>query len=1104
MSEPLLDGPAIAKLFIDHSRVHPVLDREQAEECAKLCEIGKAYLLRKAKALVRNAEGRAVLFTYGSDATSAKCVVTYTAKVDAKRVQRRGAHGVELLVERAFLKTTTPSGRKHVACLWNDPRPLLQGKTAWVHVSAACKFFPLLRALGHTGIAVSHYCFDRALQSSLAKKMQQRHSLYYETVGGPSPRAGNFALEGLQDWVVNTACAAHDVHNSLMWGLRPFAADEVDVLRRLHVGIESLRNSFDLLHRFLRPFVAERLQFAEGVYNYNQVRQFWLVLSVEEEVADVLADLNLHWDGNALWVAGKHKDTRDLIEKVSSCILAVFRCKTFTSSRWLTIGCSCRSLIAAMTLGLSGLVTKIRKIKTTSDYYIHGFAQLDGAWSYAVVAAVASLLPDALLLDLLKDDRVAMRQTALEELVHSQLSHLAGIEALTWDRLADHLEGASAKSIRSDVFRAALTSAAFFQWRTLSTIKAYPWLLCSGDMDAKLQALADNEECPAKDATTRKIHQLLRIGWSKDKLKDGLQRMGEVHWTTLVQEQGHGSVALVHRVHNAYSVQMLTQRAFIHMTRGLFADPAGDKEARRLQQFEARIQAAESRQPQKISGRHVFMADCMEVLKTSSVAHEQRGEHGKNIMSRHAKVFRTLSAETQAEYESRASQLAEARRVSHMEKVVGLMAQKAGQASADKDKASLDKPDMTVASCKFEEADWLALAAMWNSSEFSRRKVASLREEYMQGHAAPSDGAVAQLEKMHVPGEPPLRPAAPWCKAVCWNRGDFANCAIVFETDGASQAFAFLFGMQNPLVAGFMPLEKVEVVLPAMPSTGVGAGLQNHVPSCQYKADWSTVVWNGDIETTDATMISVVRDLAHTSHGHCQSYWDPVPLKEYLGDSYAAAQERAQQQAEETPTSSAPPFDALTAYPWLVPFLKLDPSEAQGQATGSASSNAPSVPAFMLDDDQLEAVYNALAEQRQKCSVEAGEPMANFKTYIIGGAWTMANRGVAFDGIKAAPRHAEAGAWLRMYFPHVTASFAYGKYGDAVCNALALYWCQRMEYFYSIYTGQDDLTYAFTLDDVQSAPQPDKVLTDLGHNSDLEQACQARLATVIALVPVSL
>ena len=108
---------------------------------------------------------------------------------------------------------------------------------------------------------------------------------------------------------------------------------------------------------------------------------------------------------------------------------------------------------------------------------------------------MASLLPDALLLDLLKDDRVAMRQTALEELVHSQLSHLAGIEALTWDRLADHLEGASAKSIRSDVFRAALTSAAFFQWRTLSTIKTYPWLLCSGDMDAKAWRALFNPKC---------------------------------------------------------------------------------------------------------------------------------------------------------------------------------------------------------------------------------------------------------------------------------------------------------------------------------------------------------------------------------------------------------------------------------------------------------------------------------------------------------------------------------------------------------------------------------------------------------------------------------
>eukprot|EP00972_Heterocapsa_arctica_P048171 7103313-Heterocapsa_arctica.AAC.1 len=100
--------PTLKSRFLAFSRIHAVLDKSAAEVAAKLCEVGKAFLLRKAKSLVQSAEGRAVLYTYGSDATSAKVVVTYTAQLARdKRVQRRGAQGVELLVERAFLKTST-------------------------------------------------------------------------------------------------------------------------------------------------------------------------------------------------------------------------------------------------------------------------------------------------------------------------------------------------------------------------------------------------------------------------------------------------------------------------------------------------------------------------------------------------------------------------------------------------------------------------------------------------------------------------------------------------------------------------------------------------------------------------------------------------------------------------------------------------------------------------------------------------------------------------------------------------------------------------------------------------------------------------------------
>jgi hypothetical protein len=489
-----MDGPSLKELCLAHCKVHKVLDKAEADESAKLCEVGKAYLIRKAKALVHSAEGRAVLYTYGSDATSAKCAVTYTAKVSpTKRVHRRGSQGVELLVERAFLKTATSSGEGQVVCLWKEPTPLLHGKTALVHFSAACRLFPLVRALDHRGIVVSHYCFDRALQAPMARKMQQRHSLYYETLGGPIPRQGEIALLELQDWVVNTACSAHDVHNSLMWGLRPYAGNEADMMRKLHVAIGSLRNSYDLLHRFLNGFVARHLQFDEEEADHDKVYAFWLALSVEEDIAKILADLDLRWDGNALWVAERHRTTPDVVEKVSACMLAVFKFREFTASRWLTVGIACRSLIGALAVGLRPLVAMIRADPSASDYYMHGFAEVDGTLHYATVAGVASHVCDAVLLALLADDRMATRQEKYKEVIARELQQVSHMSDYAWGRLSKLLGECTAKSLKSDCIQAALASAAFLQMRMFSAASKYPWKLCSGDIDANLQALAEHD-----------------------------------------------------------------------------------------------------------------------------------------------------------------------------------------------------------------------------------------------------------------------------------------------------------------------------------------------------------------------------------------------------------------------------------------------------------------------------------------------------------------------------------------------------------------------------------------------------------------------------------
>eukprot|EP00974_Lingulodinium_polyedra_P025122 2429429-Lingulodinium_polyedra.AAC.1 len=70
-----------------------------------------AYLQQKAKALVAESDGRAVLFTYGSDCTPVKTRENYSATLESgKTILRKGSHGTELLVEWSFVETTTAGG----------------------------------------------------------------------------------------------------------------------------------------------------------------------------------------------------------------------------------------------------------------------------------------------------------------------------------------------------------------------------------------------------------------------------------------------------------------------------------------------------------------------------------------------------------------------------------------------------------------------------------------------------------------------------------------------------------------------------------------------------------------------------------------------------------------------------------------------------------------------------------------------------------------------------------------------------------------------------------------------------------------------------------
>ena len=149
-------------------------------QCAKICEVMKTFLYQKAQRIIAQCKGRAVLLTYASDGTPLLTQKTYTAKAESgQTVVRKGGHGTDFLMQRAYLRTSDDKGDPVITCILSDPVPMSEGKSATHQYTAAKDFLPLVKEIGHRGVCISHYCFDRAGFAPVSKLLKQRHCLYH-------------------------------------------------------------------------------------------------------------------------------------------------------------------------------------------------------------------------------------------------------------------------------------------------------------------------------------------------------------------------------------------------------------------------------------------------------------------------------------------------------------------------------------------------------------------------------------------------------------------------------------------------------------------------------------------------------------------------------------------------------------------------------------------------------------------------------------------------------------------------------------------------------------------------------------------------------------
>ena len=213
------------------------------------------------------------------------------------------------------------------------------GKSSWNLFRAQWQMFSTAREYFHRGLVVSHYSWDRGIASCLHDMVVAEADLEEHE---------NRSLLGLLDWVIFTPCCDHDARNSLKWAVSTTLEETVEDSKRwmenLWICVEALRNGFDCILLELGPFIAAHLAFSDTDWPACTASRTFLGL--QHDMVEKFIELELRFGNCLLYVH------RNLEEKISVCLVHVFRFKAHSDSRFLSVGETCRTLVRSMAVGI--------------------------------------------------------------------------------------------------------------------------------------------------------------------------------------------------------------------------------------------------------------------------------------------------------------------------------------------------------------------------------------------------------------------------------------------------------------------------------------------------------------------------------------------------------------------------------------------------------------------------------------------------------------------------------------------------------------------------------------------------------------------------------
>jgi hypothetical protein len=554
----------------------------------------------------------------------------------------------------------------------------------------------------------------------------------------------------------------------------------------------------------------------------------------------------------------------------------------------------------------------------------------------------------------------------------------------------------------------------------------------------------------------------------------------EICATSNLVEQGHGTGAIIMKLHQQLGEWMLRAWSMVHSCRGMYSQSELDKTLDRYQKD------IEKLCPNSIALRGINMFE--QENKTRIHRELLAAGHSGASVSKHwmrfaQDAFKALPDHERARYGMMAAAATHERRAIAIGEAASLrnLSKLAMSRHAD----DIAKHGLTnhVSSCKFTTSDYDAMRAIYDSLDSSSMgRLADLKKSDAPA-ALPTD-EVKQLEDLAAQVmrvvDVPIRM---WLGRMCVFRASFEDTLLV-AADAPDKGFVYLWASQQPRYALFLQVVREIVVLPDFENWTMEEIFNHrfgHRRHYKYVKPYAVVDDESIPLPIDGVGVSVFTNVIFDRTGvSCSD--EPIALNAFTP---ILAKDDAPKKKANPKVPPEVDLSLLEKYPWLTQAdidLALGRRPKREKATHKGKK-APHDPGDASGDDDDDM---SVSQESDDAPGEAGsdgggtddemaalrtdyladdDEMDFFALVIRGGHWTKKHKGVAGDSIQGHARGKFIQDWCKKYHYPASKSFYFSKYGHDEATRLAREFVRISNHFYFVWYTSGNPNYVFTVAD---------------------------------------